>query len=78
MSRDPGIRKLSYGDFYPLYTGTAPNQRVQHRGLIKGAYQHRKAPADVLGFDRRKRRLHRPVQQARIPVAVLGGFQFTF
>ena len=37
----PWNATLDYGDFYPLYTGTAPNQRVQHRGLAKAAYRIR-------------------------------------
>ena len=35
----PWNATLNYGDFYPLYTGTAPDQRVQHRGLVKVAYR---------------------------------------
>ncbi len=69
---------LNYGDFYPLYTGTAPDQRVQHRGLGKVAYQLAK-PLQIYsvlilengGYVAQE-------NEKRIPVAVLEGFQLTF
>ena len=69
---------LNYGDFYPLYTGTAPSQRVQHRGLVKVAYQLAE-PLQIYsvlivengGYIAQE-------NEPRIPVAVLEGFQFTF
>jgi len=69
---------LNYGDFYPLFTGTAPNQRVQHRGVGKVAYQLAK-PLQVYsvlivengGYIAQE-------NERRIPVALLEGFQFTF
>jgi hypothetical protein len=69
---------VNYGDFYPLYTGTAPDQRVQHRGLIKVAYQLAK-PLQIYsvlivengGYLAQE-------NEARIPVAVLEGCQFKF
>src|SRR5208282_5689116 len=69
---------LNYGDFYPLYTGTAPDQRVQHRGLIKVAFQLAK-PLQIYsvlivengGYIAQE-------YEPRIPVAVLEGCQFTF
>ena len=74
----PWNATLDYGDFYPLSTGTAPNQRVQHRGLLKAAYRL----ADPLqifsvlivengGYIAQE-------NEPRKPVAVLEGFQFTF
>ena len=74
----PWDTSLNYGDYYPLYTGTAPNQRVQHRGIGKVAYQLAK-PLQIYsvlilengGYIAQE-------NQPRIPVAVLEGFQFTF
>jgi hypothetical protein len=76
--QQPWNTTLNYGDFYPLYTGTATNQRVQHRGLAKVAYQVAK-PLQIYsvlivengGYIAQE-------NEKRIPVAVLGGCQFTF
>ena len=74
----PWNTQTSYGDFYPLFVGTAPNQRVQHRGLIKGAYQIAKPLQVYSALIVENGGYIAQCNQARIPVAVLGGFQFTF
>ncbi len=74
----PWNTTLDYGDYYPLSTGTAPNQRVQHRGLAKVAYRFAK-PLQVFsvlivengGYIAQE-------NEPRKPFAVLEGFQFTF
>ena len=74
----PWNATLNYGDFYPLYTGSAPDQRVQHRGLVKAAYRLAE-PLQIYsvlivengGYIAQE-------NEKRIPVAVLEGFQFTF
>ena len=77
----PWNTTLNYGDFYPLYTGTAPDQRVQHRGLAKVAYQLAQAAPGLLGPDRGKRRLHCPRERAPHTVRRAGRippFQYSF
>ncbi len=76
--QQPWNTTLNYGDFYPLYTGTATNQRVQHRGLAKVAFQVAK-PLQIYsvlivengGYIAQE-------NEKRIPVAVLEGCQFKF
>ncbi len=69
---------LNYGDFYPLYTGTAPNQRVQHRGLGKVAYQLAKPLQIYSVLILENGGYLAQENERRIPVAVLEGCQFTF
>ena len=38
----PWTATVNYGDYYPLYTGTAPDQRVQHRGVAKVGFRFAK------------------------------------
>ncbi len=35
----PWTTSLNYGEYYPLFSGDAPNQRIQWRGIVKVAYQ---------------------------------------
>ncbi len=74
----PWNTTLNYGDYYPLSTGTAPNQRVQHRGLAKAAFRLAK-PLEIFsvlivengGYIAQEK-------EARKGIAVLEGFQLTF
>ena len=69
---------VNYGDFYPLFTGTAPNQRVEHRGLVKAAYQLAK-PLQVYSMVIVENGWYvAQVGEERIPFAVLCGCQLTF
>ncbi len=69
---------LDYGEFYPLSSGTAPNQRIERRGLVKLAYRWAEPLQSytvvILEND------GYPAQdgQSRSGVAFLQGFQFTF
>jgi hypothetical protein len=74
----PWYATLNYGDFFPLYLGTATNQRVQNRGLVKLAYQLAK-PLQIYSVVIVENGGYiAQANQARIPVAVLEGCQFTF
>ena len=74
----PWNTTLDYGDFYPLYTGTAPNQRVEHRGLAKVAYRFAE-PLQVYSILILENGGYlAQVNQSRIGLAVVEGFQFTF
>ena len=75
----PWNATLNYGDFYPLYTGTAPDQRVQHRGLVKVAYRFAE-PLQVYSvlivenggyIAQENERSHTGRRAGRIPVHVL-------
>jgi hypothetical protein len=69
---------IDYGDFYPLYKGTALDQRVEHRGLLKVAYQLAK-PLQIYSVLIVENGGYIAQQnEARIPVAVLEGCQFKF
>jgi hypothetical protein len=69
---------VNYGDFYPLFTGTASDQRVQHRGLIKVAYQFAKPLQMYTVLIVENGGYTAQESEPRIPVAVLQGCQFTF
>jgi len=69
---------LNYGDFYPLYTGMAPDQRVEHRGVAKVAYQLAKPVQVYSVLILENGGYIAQGNEPRIPVAVLEGFQFTF
>lgn len=74
----PWNAALNYGDYYPLYIGTAPDQRVQHRGLAKAAYKIAE-PLQIFsvlivengGYIAQE-------GEPRKGIAALEGFQFTF
>jgi hypothetical protein len=69
---------LNYGDFYPLYTGTAPNQRVEHRGLAKLAYRLA-APLQIYSLLILENGGYIAQENApRRGIAAVEGFQFTF
>jgi hypothetical protein len=69
---------LNYGDFYPLYSGSAPNQRVQHRLLGKVAYQLAK-PLQLYSELILENGDYIAQENApRKPLALLEGFQLTF
>ena len=69
---------LNYGDFYPLFTGTAPDQRVQHRGLVKVAYRFAEPVQSYTVVIVENGGYMAQGNETRIPIAVLQGFQFTF
>jgi hypothetical protein len=69
---------LNYGDYYPLSTGTAPNQRVQHRGLVKAAYRIREPLQIFSALIVENGGYIAQSNEPRKPVAVLAGFQLTF
>ena len=69
---------LNYGDYYPLSTGTAPNQRVQHRGLVKAAYRIREPLQIFSALIVENGGYIAQSTEPRKPVAVLAGFQLTF
>ena len=74
----PWNTTLNYGDYYPLSTGIASNQRVQHRGLAKVAYRLAD-PLEIYsvlivengGYIAQE-------NEPRKQTALLEGFQFTF
>ncbi len=74
----PWNTTLNYGEFYPLYSGTAPDQRIQRRGIIKAAYRVA-APLQVFSVLMIENGGYIAQQnESRKPITVLGGFQFTF
>jgi hypothetical protein len=74
----PWNASLNYGDFYPIYSGTAPNQRVQHRGIVKAAYQLAR-PLQVYSVLIVENGGYIAQENGpRKAYAVLEGFQFTF
>jgi len=74
----PWNTTLNYGEFYPLYSGTAPDQRVQRRGIIKVAYRLA-APLQVYSVFMLENGGYLAQQnEPRKLFTVLEGFQFTF
>jgi hypothetical protein len=74
----PWNTTLDYGDFYPLYTGTAPDQRVQRRGLAKLAYRLAQ-PLQIYSILIVENGGYLAQEnEPRRRVAAVEGFQFTF
>ena len=73
----PWNTTLNYGDYYPLYTGTASNQHILHRGLAKVAYRFAE-PLQIYSAVILENSYIAQENAPRRPVAVLGGFQYTF
>ncbi len=69
---------LDYGEFYPLSTGTAPDQRTERRGLIKVAFQWLSRCRATRSSSWKTTAIWRELNSARSGVAFLQGFQFTF
>ena len=74
----PWNATLDYGDFYPLFTGTAPDQRVEHRALAKVAYRFAK-PLQVYSILILENGGYlAQAYQPRNGIAAVGGFQYSF
>ena len=72
------LRQYYYGDFYPLYTGTAPDQRVLHRGLLKVAYRFAR-PLQIYSILIVENGGYLAQEnEPRRGLAAVEGFQFTF
>ncbi len=69
---------LDYGEFYPLSTGTAPEQRTERRGLIKVAFQWAQPLQSYTVVILENDGYIAQLNSARSGVAFLQGFQFTF
>jgi hypothetical protein len=69
---------LDYGEFYPLFIGTAPNQRVERRGLIKVAYRWAEPLQSYTIVILENDGYPAQLGYARSGVAFVQGFQFTF
>jgi hypothetical protein len=69
---------LDYGEFHPLFTGTAPDQRIQRRGLIKLAYRWAQPLQSYTVVILENDGYPAQDNQSRSGVAFLQGFQFTF
>jgi hypothetical protein len=69
---------LDYGEFYPQHTGTAPDQRVQRRGLIKVAYRFTDPLQSYTVVILENDGYLAQDNHARSGVAFLQGFQLTF
>jgi hypothetical protein len=74
----PWNASLNYGDYFPLFTGTAPDQRVQRRGLLKAAYQIAQPLQFYSILILENGGYIAQENQRRRGVAVVEGFQFTF
>jgi hypothetical protein len=69
---------LDYGEFYPLSTGTAPNQRIERRGMLKVAYQWAQPLQTYTVLMLENDGYVAQLNSARSGVVFLQGFQFTF
>jgi hypothetical protein len=69
---------LDYGEFYPLSTGTAPNQRTERRGLLKVAFQWAEPLQSYTILILENDGYIAQLGYARSGVAFVQGFQLTF
>ena len=69
---------LDYGEFYPLYTGTAPNQFINRRGLMKVAYRLAEPLQSYTVLILENGGYIAQNDHPRHGIAFLQGFQFTF
>ena len=69
---------LDYGEFYPLSTGAAPDQRIERRGLVKVAFQWAQPLQSYTVLILENDGYIAQANSARSGVAFLQGFQFTF
>ena len=69
---------LDYGEFYPLSTGAAPDQRIERRGLVKVAFQWAQPLQSYTVLILENDGYIAQANSAQSGVAFLQGFQFTF
>ncbi len=69
---------LDYGEFYPLYTGTAPDQHIIRRGLMKVAYRFAEPLQTYTVVILENGGYIAQNDTPRHGIAFLQGFQFTF
>jgi hypothetical protein len=69
---------LDYGEFYPLYTGTAPDQHLNRRGLVKVAYRISEPLQTYTVIILENGGYIAQDDKPRNGVTFLQGFQFTF
>ena len=74
----PWSATLDYGDFRPLSTGTAPDQRVLHRGLVKAGYRFAESLQVFSVLIVENGGYLAQENKPRNGLAVLEGFQYSF